>query len=196
MSTAGTAGELGGGIAGGVIGGIIGSFIPPPGLGTLLGRAIGSRLGRMAGRAAGEMLNEQITAMEGAEEKAEEDTREAAAADVCTTCRPPKCDGFVEAMRSNVEKFDTKFKNYDPASDALGGHTYSAGGELKVTKPCSHHNALKEIQSGLRKRLEQYSRNKCSTNAPGGDQKVIDDARDRAGRQITVPPGCGGILTS
>lgn len=196
MSTAGTAGELGGGIAGGMIGGIIGSFIPPPGLGTLLGRAIGSRLGRMAGRAAGEMLNEQIVAMEGAEEKAEEDTREAAAADVCTTCRPPKCDGFVEAMRSNVEKFDSKLDKYDPASDALGGHTYSAGGVVKVTQPCTHYKALKEIQSGLRKRLEQYSRNKCSTNAPDGDQEVVDAARTRADKGIVIPPGCAGPLIS
>lgn len=71
MTTAGTAGELGGRIAGGWIGGVIGSFIPPPGLGTLIGRAVGSRLGGMAGRAAAATLQDHISSMEDAEEEAE-----------------------------------------------------------------------------------------------------------------------------
>lgn len=92
MTTAGTAGELGGRIAGGWIGGVIGSFIPPPGLGTLIGRAVGSRLGGMAGRAAAATLQDHISSMEDAEEEAEKtDGAEGTAADskTCDTCGEP-----------------------------------------------------------------------------------------------------------
>lgn len=107
MSTAGTAGELGGRVAGGVIGGIIGSFIPPPGLGTLLGRAVGSRLGGMAGRAAATALQDHINSMEEAEEEAEE-TDEAEG----TEAEDEACQGCKE----KEEKEDKKKEDLDKRS--------------------------------------------------------------------------------
>ncbi len=157
MSTAGTAGELGGRVAGGWIGGIIGSFIPPPGLGTLIGRAVGSRLGGMAGRAAATALQDHINSMKEAEDEAEETDRvegTAAEDEACKDC----------AAKCQQAANDTKHALYNNKRDPnnpSGFHGYlnrmieqMCGAEGPGTPSWDRH--VDELKGARRKLADAY----------------------------------------
>lgn len=161
MSTAGTAGELGGRVAGGWIGGIIGSFIPPPGLGTLMGRAVGSRLGGMAGRAAATALQDHINSMEAAEGEAEETDRVEGTAiedEACKDC----------AAKCQQAANDTKHALYNNKRDPnnpSGFHGYlnrmieqMCGAEGPGTDSWNNHiNELRGAQRELNKACKPFT---------------------------------------
>jgi hypothetical protein len=114
MTTAGTAGELGGQALGGWLGGVIGSFVLPP-LGTLAGRWVGSRLGGMGGRALGETL---AATLEGA--NAETKAEEKEAAETCETCRSEQCQKLEDDI--NRRMYGNKRRPVEGGQPAGGYH--------------------------------------------------------------------------
>lgn len=192
MSGADVAGGYAGSIVGGLIGGAVGSFFGP--LGTAAGRFVGSRLGNMAGRAAVGALESYMSSAEDAEDEAEK-TDEAegtkAEAEACATCRPPECKEIIQKLKEKIDKLGKERKKYRPKDDAIGGHSFMAGGVLRYTKPCGHYNEILDLQRGIKNSMKRYAESKCYDGAPAKDKITMRAGQYELNDPVEIPPGCG-----
>ncbi|MGV2130307.1 hypothetical protein ACQZ4Q_10880 [Agrobacterium vitis] len=127
---------------------------------------------------------------EQADEAASTDLDQTSATDACSTCVPPECRNLVEKMRNKRDAFIKEMRKYDPDADAIGGHTFMAGGVLKTTKPGGHYIEIRDLQRGLKNDLEAYNRNKCyDRNPTDGDKSIRKQAEQIRSEDVKPPPG-------
>src|SRR5215472_917205 len=85
---------------------------------------------------------------------------------------PAECKELLDSILKRVQKLELKLKKYDPVADGKGGHPYSAGGQLKYTKPGSHYDLILALQASLWFDIARYQR-EC-TNSPKCPQRVFE----------------------
>jgi hypothetical protein len=139
-------------------------------------------------------FDDPVMMSQNANQQASQALSQGTAVGACSTCFPPECRNIVEKMRSKSSDLMKELRKYNPAQDALGGHTFMAGGVLKTTRPGGHYQEIRDLQRGLKNELETYNRSQCyDKNPSNGDKAMRNQAQDLSSRNIEVPPGINYI---
>jgi hypothetical protein len=136
------------------------------------------------------------SSVENADEQAGTQLDSGTAAATCATgnCPPPECKNLVDNMDHKNRKLKKELNQYNPASDAQGGHSYmGADGLMKLTKPGGHYKEIRDIQRGLKNDLEQYNKRKCYSSQGPADKATREAAQKGLNEPIEVPPGSSFI---
>lgn len=139
-------------------------------------------------------FDDQVMMNQNANQQASQALSQGTAVGACSTCFPPECRDLVEKMRGKNSDLIKELRKYDPVQDAIGGHTFMAGGVLRITRPGGHYQEIRDLQRGLKNNLHAYHRSQCyDKNPSNGDKSVRDQAQDLSSRNIEVPPGMNYI---
>jgi RHS repeat-associated protein len=109
-----------------------------------------------------------------------------------------KCRDLLSQIFSQYGKLMKEIDKYDPDKDAIGGFEIPAWKGGGLTRPGGHYDKIRDLQKGLRNRIQAYQDLDCEdddTGDGGGTGPIPDSVMDAATMAVQPPNYQEGPIT-